>query len=298
MEIPKLYKYRYFNEELTSKDGTAYGEEIPKWEQVLYDGIVFPSNPETFNDPYDCNFILNSDFIHWKLLRLIAIEAINKNFSYQLTESEKFEILKSNNEKRALEKAIKNREPFKYKLLTNEIYKSFEEVIKNIKTILKVACFSERKDSILMWSHYANNHTGFCIEYDFSKWELNDRIQQVKYTKHRHKMSEADFTGTISLSDLWKIIDNEVLYKSDEWEYEKEWRISFPWPKESKTFKYKNGQQPIYELKEYITGIYLGLCVEDDYKRKVCEHFKNTDIKIFQMTTKDEEYELIPEEIR
>ena len=187
---------------------------------------------------------------------------------------------------------------FKYKLLTNEIYKSFEEVIKNIKTILKVACFSERKDSILMWSHYANNHTGFCIEYDFSKWELNDRIQQVKYTKHRHKMSEADFTGTISLSDLWKIIDNEVLYKSDEWEYEKEWRISFPWPKESKTFKYKNGQQPIYELKEYITGIYLGLCVEDDYKRKVCEHFKNTDIKIFQMTTKDEEYELIPEEIR
>jgi len=29
-----------------------------------------------------------------------------------------------------------------------------------------VVCLNEKKDNILMWSHYAKNHTGFCIEYD------------------------------------------------------------------------------------------------------------------------------------
>lgn len=27
------------------------------------------------------------------------------------------------------------------------------------------ACFSENRHSLLMWSHYANSHKGFCIEY-------------------------------------------------------------------------------------------------------------------------------------
>lgn len=60
MQIPKLYKYRYFNEEQTTRNGLPNGESIKKWEQTLYDGIIFPSNPHNFNDPYDCNFLLSN----------------------------------------------------------------------------------------------------------------------------------------------------------------------------------------------------------------------------------------------
>ena len=48
MDIPKLYKYRYFNESPVSRNGLPNGEKIPQWQQVLYDGLIFPASPETF----------------------------------------------------------------------------------------------------------------------------------------------------------------------------------------------------------------------------------------------------------
>ena len=42
-----------------------------------------------------------------------------------------------------------------------------------IKSI-HVACFSETKESILMWSHYADNHKGFCVEYDFKELGISN----------------------------------------------------------------------------------------------------------------------------
>ena len=46
------------------------------------------------------------------------------------------------------------------------------ENIGKIGTI--VSCFSEVNDSIVIWSHYANNHKGFCLEYDFKSLGFND----------------------------------------------------------------------------------------------------------------------------
>ena len=45
MDIPKLYKYRYFNESMVSKNGLPNSEQIPQWQQVLYDGLIFPPHP-------------------------------------------------------------------------------------------------------------------------------------------------------------------------------------------------------------------------------------------------------------
>ena len=37
-----------------------------------------------------------------------------------------------------------------------------------VDTIWRVGCLTESPCNRLMWSHYANNHRGLCIEYDFS----------------------------------------------------------------------------------------------------------------------------------
>ena len=63
MDIPRLYKYRYFNENMVPKDDLPNGQQIPQWHQVLYDGIIIPAAPETFNDPYDCDFLLEDGFL-------------------------------------------------------------------------------------------------------------------------------------------------------------------------------------------------------------------------------------------
>ena len=75
MGIPRLYKYRYFNENMVSRNGLPNGEQIPQWHQVLYDGIIIPAAPETFNDPYDCDFLLEDGF--YRCLHLIFLGVDN-----------------------------------------------------------------------------------------------------------------------------------------------------------------------------------------------------------------------------
>ena len=40
---------------------------------------------------------------------------------------------------------------------------------RNMQRTIFLASFSERSDSILMWSHYANNHCGVCIGYSLKE---------------------------------------------------------------------------------------------------------------------------------
>jgi hypothetical protein len=44
-----------------------------------------------------------------------------------------------------------------------------EGAIASLRNNIKITCFSEELFSMPMWSHYANNHKGFCIEYDFTR---------------------------------------------------------------------------------------------------------------------------------
>lgn len=61
------------------------------------------------------------------------------------------------------------------------------------KDAVRVVCLSEVYDSMLMWSHYAQNHTGFCIEYDFKESDmLCKQLYPVIYTKDRYAVSKAD----------------------------------------------------------------------------------------------------------
>ena len=43
-----------------------------------------------------------------------------------------------------------------------------------------VTCFTEDCTNLLMWSHYAENHTGFCLEFDASN-EFFSNVRKVDY---------------------------------------------------------------------------------------------------------------------
>ena len=96
-------------------------------------------------------------------------------------------------------------------------------------------CFSEQVDSILMWSHYANNHEGFALGYDLRPYLLpntdNLGLYPVVYSEKRYDASE--FLYWI-LCNLMKIPAHNhdimssiklLLYKSQDWAYEQEWRL-------------------------------------------------------------------------
>ena len=82
-----------------------------------------------------------------------------------------------------------------------------------------VTCFSEVNDELLMWSHYAEKYTGFCLEFDTS-FEPFSKVRKVIYSKSM---------PTLSVTDA--LIHNQYeqfleLYctKSESWSYEREWR--------------------------------------------------------------------------
>lgn len=86
----------------------------------------------------------------------------------------------------------------------------------------KVCCFSEIKDSILMWSYYGDNHRGICLEFDLSRLDPNlpinseimQSIDRVQYSPIRPK------------GNIFEMIDsNFAITKADVWSHENEWRI-------------------------------------------------------------------------
>ena len=98
-----------------------------------------------------------------------------------------------------------------------------------------VSCFSEDNKSTLMWSHYADSNTGFCVEYDFNQLSQNDLYKNsvfpVVYTQKPIDV------GNLLGKDARKIyeypLDAAVLCsainKSLVWSYEREWRFVWVW---------------------------------------------------------------------
>ncbi len=81
-----------------------------------------------------------------------------------------------------------------------------------------ILCLSESPNSILMWSHYADQYQGAVISFDADHQFFVDQIG-VKYVTERPKIPIETYTsGPIPLSELCN--------KSQEWQYEQEVRIA------------------------------------------------------------------------
>lgn len=96
-----------------------------------------------------------------------------------------------------------------------------------------VVCLSTKKDSILMWSHYADSQQGICIEYDFNQWTA-DSLQRkllfpVLYTDEPVNTSELfdKDAHTISKYPVDEAVLCAAINKASIWNYENEWRMVY-----------------------------------------------------------------------
>jgi hypothetical protein len=82
-----------------------------------------------------------------------------------------------------------------------------------------VYCVSAVNDDILMWSHYAENHAGVCLQFDASVGIFGE-AQEVSYLHTRPQLGWKDGEDAK--------LDKTLLAKADHWAYEQEWRIIRP----------------------------------------------------------------------
>lgn len=155
-----------------------------------------------------------------------------------------------------------------------------------------VSCFSEVKDSILMWSHYANNHTGFCIEYNFKKAGsdsiLTQQLQPVIYRKDMFDIGKHFEHTPKNSSRLNSLFGGYAsIVKAKEWNYEKEWRLVFS--KEDR----EGFNQELFTPE----SIYLGTKISEEDKKEILKIAEEKQIKVFQMKRANDQFKLIAEPI-
>lgn len=97
------------------------------------------------------------------------------------------------------------------------------------------ASFSEDVASILMWSHYAENHKGFAVEYDPHPYLFPNPetlcLFPIIYSDKRYDATQYSYylifqflqAPSINIDQLRQF--RLMLYKSTDWAYEREWRL-------------------------------------------------------------------------
>ena len=151
------------------------------------------------------------------------------------------------------------------------------------RNLYNICCFSAVNDNSLMWSHYADKHTGFCIGYGIK--ELNNDFTEltlpvIYLEKGCFSINNLDdLTGSLCMHAL--------TIKSPEWSYEHEWRTFFlanpPIHKE---------QMPVPK------AVFLGAKINENNKIKLTNICKNKNIPIYKMELQLNHHRLIAKPVQ
>lgn len=102
-----------------------------------------------------------------------------------------------------------------------------QKVAKALDDAFLIGCLCRDNTNRLMWSHYADSHHGFCIEYDFSDAPDDLLPLPVVYTETRPKMpwKAALSMSSESMHEANRTFMMALLTKDEAWAYEHEWRM-------------------------------------------------------------------------
>lgn len=162
-------------------------------------------------------------------------------------------------------------------------------LVEELKNSYKICSLSERIDSVLMWSHYGSNHTGFAMEYDFSQDHRNDAstlcLWPVAYTTQLFDITDIliakrhgrDFNGLYGVA--------ASLCKAVDWQYEREWRMVVP----------DGNERRGINLKAPLRAVHLGARISDENRARIVEICEEIQVPVYQVTLAPHEYKMMSE---
>jgi hypothetical protein len=97
------------------------------------------------------------------------------------------------------------------------LQQSLESKLAKFRTSVRVGCFAANPNSVLMWSHYANQHTGICVEFSgfsmLSSAKFLELLHPVRYTEKLFNLfwRGHEFLATVDLDQFFSPISLSVL---------------------------------------------------------------------------------------
>ena len=166
---------------------------------ALTNGTIWLAKPKMFNDPFDCALTL--DRLKYKESVIQAIGTLMERAKGTGLKREHLEGVWPGDQ---------------------EAFEQYRDSVRNLLQEMGVCSLSAIPNHLLMWSHYANHHQGFCVEFDCSEGtQLRNLAYQVRYEDAVPSLSAADLAGP----NKQEALDSLWLTKAKCWAYEEEWRV-------------------------------------------------------------------------
>lgn len=252
-------------------------DTVDKWKTIAFEGAIYCTSPAFFNDPYDTALPSMPEKVPTDKERKQIISQLSENFHFTFKEIK--ELLDEDDFEKAISNKLQERKMPNY--LCQEFINEMKENTQLYKELMAIACFSETNKSKLMWAHYANSYTGFCLEYDFT------RIMDIKFRKGICKVVYSNEKPIREDYNNYYDYTSAVLAtKSEDWSYEKEWRLINVLPYDLAIHK----NYPVYCAKDAITAIYMGCNIDKEKRREIIEYFTKVRLPAFEMSLHDDEY--------
>ena len=186
--------------------------------------------------------------IMYKFISLNEPTNCNKSCKYDNISQEKINSIKEN--KFWLSTPENLNDPFELKsfYINEEKIKKYNYPIELVNKLISssrdilIGCFTTRfLDNLPMWAHYANNHSGVCIEYEINEPKLffpisyeGERVPGNVVIMKCLSLIAKDINGKITdkekedLQFYQSIIFHNNLIKDTSWKYEDEYRLIYP----------------------------------------------------------------------
>jgi len=225
---------------------------------ILLNDELYLASPRDFNDPFDCRIAENFFLLETEEdVKDYIDKATIKHFEY--LNEQNIDLPKAISD---LEKRLADRKTFQ---------KENEQLLFERQDmhygILSLSC---RWNSILMWSHYAASHTGFCVGFHEEKLRNSGLFGKGGPVLYNTSFPEMKPTPDKTPATVAEKAFIETHTKSEDWTYEEEYRlVTTIFPKVPEPF-----ERIVRIPDDFFAEVILGINMNDDNKReliKLCQ---------------------------
>ncbi|WP_298248416.1 DUF2971 domain-containing protein [uncultured Christiangramia sp.] len=281
---------------------------------------IYFNNPLKFNDPFDTfhpakiTEITNEKFVDLycrttkrnfdkrKLLGILENNVSKKDF-YDFCDKHLdylFDFKNPNNNQVLRSKDdflehIKSQEGSKQEFIENigsfflqiklHLQKTIQETLDKVRqesfSKIGVTCFSKNNSNLLMWSHYADSHQGFCLEFDSKIEPFSKHFEVIYRSEIPNVISDLLFDEENDTESIRKLLS----YKSLDWKHEEEIRI----------FHQESNKSYFYSP-QALKAIYFGIRTNPSDIEIVCSIVKaqNPDVNFYIMEKQSDTFSIKP----
>lgn len=179
-----------------------------------------------------------------------------------------------------------------------ELCDYFSAALRRSREDIRIASLSKNDfSSLLMWAYYANNHHGFCVEFEVQQ---QNAIREVLYLSKRcalinsfiryfgHEMSQEE------RSQFEFVLSTLSRTKGKEWENENEFRVILP-AERVEHVSDAGGTVSLSSVGLKPTRIIMGMKCSNDHRQRIIDIGNLINCPVVSATLSKDEYKMVVE---